>query len=210
MSTRPTAILLISCPDQKGLVAQISEFLFQNNGNIVHADNHIDSETGLFLMRLEWEMDGFEIPRAEIVLRFAPLADRLKMQWRIHFSDAVQRIAIMVSKYSHCLYDLLHRNVSGELPGNISLVISNHPDLQAVPERFGIPFHVFPVSPGNKQGQEQKELELLENNQIDLVVLARYMQVLSREFAGRYPNRIINIHHSFLPAFIGSRPYHQA
>jgi formyltetrahydrofolate deformylase len=207
---RPTAILLISCPDQKGLVAQISEFLFQNNGNIVHADNHIDTETGLFLMRVEWELEGFQIPRAEIAARFAPLADRLKMQWRIHFSDAVQRIAIMVSKYGHCLYDLLLRNVSGELPGKISLVISNHPDLQTVPERFGIAFQVFPVSPENKHDQEQKELELLENNQIDLVVLARYMQVLGPEFASRYPNRVINIHHSFLPAFIGPRPYHQA
>jgi len=210
MSTRPTAILLISCPDQKGLVAQISEFLFQNNGNIVHADNHIDAETGLFLMRVEWELDDFQIPRSEIVPRFAPLAERLKMQWRIHYSDAVQRIAVMVSKYSHCLYDLLLRNVSGELPGNISLVIGNHLDLQFVPERFGIPFHVFPISPENKQEQEQKELELLESNQVDLVVLARYMQVLGPEFASTYPNRIINIHHSFLPAFIGSRPYHQA
>jgi len=191
-------------------VAQISEFLFQNNGNIVHADNHIDAETGLFLMRVEWELDDFQIPRSEIVPRFAPLAERLKMQWRIHYSDAVQRIAVMVSKYSHCLYDLLLRNVSGELPGNISLVIGNHLDLQFVPERFGIPFHVFPISPENKQEQEQKELELLESNQVDLVVLARYMQVLGPEFASTYPNRIINIHHSFLPAFIGSRPYHQA
>ena len=210
MTTRPTAILLISCPDQKGLVAQISEFLFQNDGNIVHADNHIDAETGLFLMRVEWELDGFQIPRAEIAGRFAPLAERLKMQWRIHFSDAVQRIAIFASKYSHCLYDLLLRNVSGELPGSISLVISNHPDLQTVPERFGIPFHVFPIRSENKQEQEQKELELLANNHIDLIVLARYMQVLGPEFASRFPNRIINIHHSFLPAFVGSRPYHQA
>jgi len=151
VTTRPTAILLISCPDQKGLVAQISEFLYQNNGNIVHADHHIDAETGLFLMRVEWELDDFEIPRAEIAPRFAPLAERLKMQWRLHFSQAVQRIAIMVSKYNHCLYDLLLRNVSGELPGSISLVISNHPDLQTVRERFGIPFHVCPIRPENKQ-----------------------------------------------------------
>ena len=207
---KPTAILLISCPDQKGLVAQISEFLYRNNGNIVHADNHIDAETGLFLMRVEWELDGFRIPRGEIAASFGPLADRLRMQWRIQFSDAEQRLAIMVSKYSHCLYDLLLRSVSGELPGKIALVISNHPDLQTVPERFGIPFHVFPIRPENKREQEQKELELLENNRIDLVVLARYMQVVGPEFAGAYPNRIINIHHSFLPAFIGSRPYHQA
>jgi len=210
MPKRPTAILLISCPDQKGLVAQISEFLFQNNGNIVHADNHIDSETGLFLMRVEWELDGFQIPRAEIAAQFGPLADRLKMQWRLHFSDAVQRIAILVSKYSHCLHDLLLRNVSGELPGKISLVISNHPDLQAVPERFGIPFHVFPIGPENKQEQERKELELLAGNQIDLIVLARYMQIVGQQIIIHYTNRIINIHHSFLPAFVGSRPYHQA
>jgi len=210
MAMQPTAILLVSCPDQKGLVAQISEFLFQNNGNIIHADNHIDAETGLFLMRVEWELDGFRIPREEIAARFAPLAERLKMQWRIHFSDVAQQIAVMVSKYSHCLYDLLLRSASGELPGNISLVISNHADLQSVQERFGIPFHVFPIHPENKREQEQKELALLEKNRIDLVVLARYMQVLGPEFASAYPNRIINIHHSFLPAFIGSRPYHQA
>ncbi len=183
MAMQPTAILLVSCPDQKGLVAQISEFLFQNNGNIIHADNHIDAETGLFLMRVEWELDGFRIPREEIAARFAPLAERLKMQWRIHFSDVAQQIAVMVSKYSHCLYDLLLRSASGELPGNISLVISNHADLQSVPERFGIPFHVFPIHPENKREQEQKELALLEKNRIDLVVLARYMQVLGPEFA---------------------------
>jgi formyltetrahydrofolate deformylase len=210
MPKRPTAILLITCPDQKGLVAQISEFLFQNNGNIVHADNHIDSETGLFLMRVEWEMQGFQIPRAEIAGQFGPLANRLKMQWRLHFSDAVQSIAILVSKYGHCLHDLLLRNVSGELPGNISLVISNHPDLQGVPERFGVPFHVFPIGPENKQEQERKELELLSGHQIDLIVLARYMQIVGHEIINRYTNRIINIHHSFLPAFVGSRPYHQA
>lgn len=210
MTTAHTAILLISCPDQKGLVAQISDFLFQNNGNIIHADNHIDAETGLFLMRVEWELEGFRIPRGDIAARFAPLADRLKMQWRIHFSDATQRVAIMVSKYSHCLYDLLLRSASGELPATISLVISNHPDLQNVPERFGVPFHVFPIEPGNKREQEEKEMELLEANRIDLLVLARYMQVLGPEFSGKYANRIINIHHSFLPAFVGARPYHQA
>jgi len=161
-------------------------------------------------MRVEWELDGFQIPRAEIAARFAPLAERLKMEWRIHFSDAVQRIAIFVSKYSHCLYDLLLRNVSGELFGNISRVISNHPDLQTVPARFGIPFYVFPIQPENKKEQEQKELELLASHKIDLVVLARYMQVLGSEFASGYPNRIMKIHHSFLPAFVGSRPYHQA
>ncbi len=156
-------------------------------------------------MRVEWELKDFKIRRSEIAERFTPLAERLDMQWRLHFSDAAQRIAIMVSKYSHCLYDLLLRSASAELPGNIALVISNHPDLKTVPERFGIPFHVFPIELENKKEQEEKELKLLQIKQIDLVVLARYMQILGPEFAATYPNRIINIHHSFLPAFIPLR-----
>ena len=206
----PTAILFISCPDQRGLVARIAQFVFENNGNIVHSDHHIDAELGLFLMRVEWELDGFRIPREEIARRFEPLAESLGMQWQIHFSDRRQRIAILVSQYSHCLYDLLLRNAEGELRGEGVLAISNHNDLGPVAERFGIPFHLFPIQPANKREQEEKELELLSSRQIDLVVLARYMQVLSAEFVARYPNRIINIHHSFLPAFAGARPYHQA
>lgn len=206
----PTAILFLSCPDQRGLVAQVAEFVFQNNGNIVHSDHHIDSELGLFLMRVEWDLAGFRIPRNEIAGRFARLAQSLEMQWQLNFSDQRRRIAILVSKYDHCLYDLLLRNASEELRGEVVLVISNHPDLGPVAERFGVPFHVYPVEPATKQEQERKELDLLASQQIDLVVLARYMQVLSPEFVARYPNRIINIHHSFLPAFAGSRPYHQA
>lgn len=210
MSSKPTAVLFISCPDQRGLVALIAEFVFRNNGNIIHSDHHTDVETGLFLMRVEWELEGMRIPREEIGEAFAPLAKSLKMHWEIHFSDRLQRIAILVSRYSHCLYDLLLRLDAGELRGEVALIISNHDDLRPVAERFGVPYHVFPVTGRNKAEQESRELELLAENQIDLVVLARYMQVLSADFVAHYPFRIINIHHSFLPAFIGSRPYHQA
>ena len=202
--------MLVSCPDQKGLVVSIADFVFQSNGNIVHADHHIDAEMGLFLMRVEWELDGFQIAQDEIAARFAPIAEKFKMNWSLHFSDRPQRIAIMVSKYNHCLYDLVLRNASGELPGKIALVISNHIDLEPVAKQFGIPFYLFPINRENKREQEQKELEILASHEIDLVVLARYMRVLSAEFVSTMPNRIINIHHSFLPAFIGSRPYHQA
>jgi formyltetrahydrofolate deformylase len=210
MSRKPTAILLVSCPDRRGLVYQIAEFVSGNNGNIVHADHHIDSQSGLFLMRVEWELDEFRIAPDEIAVQFAPIAKAAKMQWQIHLSQRPQRIAIMVSRYSHCLYDLLLRNAAGELPGTIAFVSSNHNDLEPVAQRFGIPFHVFPIESANKREQEQKQLELLARERIDLIVLARYMQILSPEFTANYSNRIINIHHSFLPAFIGSQPYHQA
>jgi formyltetrahydrofolate deformylase len=210
MTRRPTAILLVSCPDRRGLVYQIAEFVSRNNGNIVHADHHIDSQSGLFLMRVEWELDEFSIAPNEIAAQFAPIAETAKMQWQIHLSQQPQRIAIMVSRYSHCLYDLLLRNAAGELPGTIVFVSSNHGDLEPVAQRFGIPFHVFPIDSANKKEQEQKQLELLAGERIDLIVLARYMQILSPEFTANYCNRIINIHHSFLPAFSGSQPYHQA
>jgi formyltetrahydrofolate deformylase len=210
MTRKPTAILLVSCPDRRGLVFQIAEFVSRNNGNIVHADHHIDSQSGLFLMRVEWELDEFRIAPDEIAVQFAPIGEAMNMQWQIHFSQRPQRIAIMVSKYSHCLYDLLLRNAAGELPGTIALISSNHADLEALGQRFGIPFYIFPIGPANKREQEQKQLELLARERIDLIVLARYMQILSSEFTASYSNRIINIHHSFLPAFIGSQPYHQA
>jgi formyltetrahydrofolate deformylase len=210
MPKKPTAILLLHSPDQRGLVARISEFVFQNGGNIVHADHHIDTECGLFLMRVEWELDGFQIPRDEIAKAFNPLATKLALSWQLHFSDYRQRMAIMVSKYDHCLYDLLLREVSGELPASTTLIIGNHPETGSVAARFQIPFFLFSIDAQNKAEQEKKELELLAERKIDLIVLARYMQILSRDFSSRYPNRIINIHHSFLPAFIGARPYHQA
>jgi formyltetrahydrofolate deformylase len=210
MTRKPTAILLVSCPDRRGLVFQIAEFVSRNNGNIIHADHHIDSQSGLFLMRVEWELDEFRIAPDEIGAHFAPIAEASKMQWQIHLSDRPQRIAIMVSKYNHCLYDLLLRNAAGEFPGAVALVSSNHADLEPIAQRFGIPFHIFPIDSANKREQERKQLELLGRERIDLIVLARYMQILSPEFTAGYRNRIINIHHSFLPAFIGSQPYHQA
>ena len=210
MDRKPTAILLVSCPDRRGLVFQIAEFVSRNNGNIVHADHHIDSQSGLFLTRVEWELEEFRIAPDDIAAQFAPIAEASNMQWQIHFSQRPQRIAIMVSKYSHCLYDLLLRNAAGELPGTIAMVSSNHGELEPVAQRFGISFHIFPIDLENKKEQERKQLELLARERIDLIVLARYMQILTPEFTANYRNRIINIHHSFLPAFIGSQPYHQA
>jgi formyltetrahydrofolate deformylase len=210
MARKPTAILLVSCPDRRGLVFQIAEFVARNNGNIVHADHHIDSQSGLFLTRVEWELEEFRIAPDDIAAQFAPIAEASNMQWQIHFSQRPQRIAIMVSKFGHCLYDLLLRNAAGELPGTIALVSSNHGELEPVAQRFGISFHLFPIGLENKREQERKQLELLARERIDLIVLARYMQILTPEFTANYRNRIINIHHSFLPAFIGSQPYHQA
>jgi formyltetrahydrofolate deformylase len=210
MSKPSTGVLLISCPDQRGLVARVSQFLYQNNGNILHSDHHTDSESGLFLMRVEWDMDGFQIPREKVAEVFAPQAKQLKLTWELHFSDPQPRMAIFVSKQSHCLYDLLWRHSAGELPAELVLVVSNHPDLASAVERHGVPFVVFPITPETKQEQERRELALLAEHRVDLVVLARYMQVLSPEFVDCYPHRIINIHHSFLPAFVGARPYHQA
>jgi formyltetrahydrofolate deformylase len=210
MATKPTAILLLSCPDQRGLVAHIANFVFQNNGNITHADHHVDAESGLFLMRVEWEMESFSIPRNEIAPRFRPIAERAGMEWELRFTDALPRIALMVSKYNHCLYDLMLRAASGELRGEIALVVSNHPDLRDAVKPFGIPFHTFPITAATKRDQEKEEIELLTRERVDLIVLARYMQVLSGEFLAHYAKRVINIHHSFLPAFVGSRPYHQA
>ena len=207
---KPTATLLISCPDQRGLVARIAQFIYQNNGNIIHSDHHTDSESGLFLMRIEWETDGFQIPREKLAQVFAPQATELRLTWELHFSDPPPRMAIFVSRQSHCLYDLLWRHSAGELSADVVVVVSNHPELAPAVERYGIPFAVFPISPETKALQEQKELELLSQHRVEVVVLARYMQILSQQIVDRYPNRIINIHHSFLPAFVGAKPYHQA
>ncbi|MDP2948537.1 MAG: formyltetrahydrofolate deformylase, partial [Chloroflexota bacterium] len=205
-----TAVLLLSCQDQKGLVAAVADFIYRNNGNIVHADQHTDQEEGIFLQRVEWELADFAIPRDGIAEAFRPIAQRFGMTWSLHFSDYVPRIVIFVSKLEHCLYDLLARWRMGELRAEIPLVISNHPDLQPIAEGFGLEYHCFPITPETKAAQEKRILEELEEQRIDLVVLARYMQILGEELIGRYPNRIINIHHSFLPAFAGARPYHQA
>jgi formyltetrahydrofolate deformylase len=210
MSQRHTAILLIDCPDRKGLVAAIADFLYRHNANILHADQHQDGELGLFLMRVEWDLQDFDLDLAHFGERFAPIAEQFQMRWRLEQSAARPRLAIFVSRYDHCLADLLYRHQSGELACEIPLVVSNHTSAERLSEFYRIPFHFIPVSPENKREAEQEQLSLLERHRVDLVVLARYMQVLSPEFIARYPQRIINVHHSFLPAFSGARPYHRA
>ncbi len=204
-----TATLLVSCPDQKGLVAKISDWVFSHGGNILHADQHSDSTAGLFLMRVEWELDGFDLVREEISPTFEKLAINIHAKWNIHFSDYVRRIAIFVSKQDHCLYDLILRQRSYELDAVIPVVISNHLDLEKVAHNFGINYHHIPINPENKLEQEKKQLELLNQYKIDLVVLAKYMQVLSPDFLSQF-SQVINIHHSFLPAFAGANPYQRA
>ncbi|HYM15022.1 MAG TPA: formyltetrahydrofolate deformylase [Dehalococcoidia bacterium] len=205
-----TAVLLLSCRDQKGLVAAVSEFLYRNQGNIVHADQHTDREEQVFLQRVEWELDGFAVSRAAIAAAFRPIAERFDMTWSLRFSDEVPRVAILASKLQHCLYDLLARWRLGELRAEIPIVISNHADARSIADEFGVAFQHFPVSADTRLAQETRILSELEAHRVDVVILARYMQVLSDAFVRRYPRRIINIHHSFLPAFAGARPYHQA
>jgi formyltetrahydrofolate deformylase len=205
-----TATLLISCSDQKGLVAAVSDFLYRNQGNIIHADQHTDREEGVFLQRVEWELDGFAVARGGIEDAFRPIADRFGMAWSLRYSDFVPRVALFVSKLPHCVYDILARWRMGEYRAEMPLVISNHEDHRAIAEQFGAAFHFLPVTAESKDEQEARIRELLLQERIDLVVLARYMQVLSASFAEEYRERVINIHHSFLPAFAGARPYHQA
>jgi formyltetrahydrofolate deformylase len=204
------AILLLSCPDKKGLVARLSNFIFQNNGNIVHADQHTSKSGKFFFMRIEWELNGFALGREEIPVVFAPLARQYDMKWDLHFTDFTPRMAIFVSKHLHCLHDLILRRHMGELAAGIEAVISNHPDARELVEQFGLKFFHFPITQKNNDQQEERELELLRKLKIDLVVLARYMQILSGKFLKYYSHRIINIHHSFLPAFAGGNPYQQA
>jgi formyltetrahydrofolate deformylase len=206
----PTAILLINCPDQKGINAAVADFIFRNNGNIVHADEHQDAEEKLFLMRVEWELEGFAIAPGDFERQFAPLAERFGMQWRLALSSYKPRIAIFVSQHDHCLVDLLYRHRTGEMPCEIPLIVSNHADARRDAEFHGVPFHMIPVWPEDKAAAERTQLELLRVERIDLVILARYMQILSPEFVRQYPQRIINIHHSFLPAFVGAKPHRQA
>ncbi|MBN9520191.1 formyltetrahydrofolate deformylase [bacterium] len=205
-----TAVLLVTCPDRKGIVAGVSEFLYRHDANILHADQHQDAERRLFLMRVEWDLAGFGLDLAEFPRRFAPVADRFEMRWRLERSDQPVRVALFVSKYDHCLMDLLYRHRTGELPCTIPLIVANHPDAEKWAKFYDIPFHLIPVPSGAKAEAERAQLELLAGHKIDLVVLARYMQVLSPEFVRAYPHRVINVHHSFLPAFIGAKPYHRA
>ena len=208
--TKNTAILLISCPDRKGLVAGIADFLYRHNANILHADQHQDSELGLFLMRVEWDLHDFDLEIGQFEQHFAPIAQEFQMQWRLAQSTARPRVAIFVSRYDHCLVDLLYRHQSGELHCDIPLIIGNHDDTKWIADSYGIPFQHIPVHKDSKEEAEKTQLALLRHHHIDLIVLARYMQVLSADFIRHYPSRIINIHHSFLPAFLGAKPYHRA
>ncbi len=215
ITMKNSAILLISCPDSKGEVATISDFVYRHNGNILHADEHADEESGLFLMRVEFDPKDFDIDLSDKTLAdfgrlFAPIADKFKMKWRLAQSSQRPRMIIFVSKYDHCLVDLLYRQQSGELACDIPLIISNHPDNQRLADFYKIPYAVVSVAKDNKQQAEDAIHALIAKHRPDFMVLARYMQILSNDFVNRYPQRIINIHHSFLPAFIGARPYHQA
>jgi formyltetrahydrofolate deformylase len=206
-----TAILLIHCPDKQGLLAMVTEFINKNNGNILYLDQHVDREEKLFYMRVEWELAKFNIPKDKIADYFETLiAHKNEMIFELHFSEEKPRMAIFVSKMSHCLFDILARYTAGEWNVGIPLIISNHPDMAPVAEGFGIDYHVFPINKTNKEELELKELALLKEYNIDFIVLARYMQIISDDFINHYPHRIINIHHSFLPAFVGAKPYHAA
>ncbi len=206
-----SAILLIHCKDQPGIVVSITDFIFNNGGNILSLDQHVDSEHHRFFMRVEWDLEKFILAGNDIGKEFeTAVATRFGMQWKLHFSSEEPRIALFVSKLPHCFYDILSRYEAGEWQADIPLIISNHKDMGPVAERFGIDYFHFPVSKDNKQEQEEKQIELLENYKIDFIVLARYMQILSEGFIEHYTQRIINIHHSFLPAFPGGRPYHSA
>ncbi len=206
----PNAILLISCPDKRGITATVTDFIFKNNGNIEHADQHIDKETNTFFMRVEWSLEKFKIEKPKIKSELLPIADKFGMDWKLYFTDEVPRAAIFTSKTTHGLHDLLLRRQSGHLRCTIPLIISNHPDAKNIARGFGIDFFEFPMLPENKREQEERQLVLLKEGNIDVIILARYGQILSKEFVDHFPNQIINIHHSFLPAFVGQNPYAQA
>ena len=205
-----SATLLITCPDTKGIVAAIADFLYQHNANILHADQHQDAENSLFLMRVEWDLKDFSLDEASFAEAFQSIAKTYKMTWELKLSKDKLRMAIMVSQYDHCLADLLHRYKNNELQCEIPLIISNHLDSQKLAEFYGIPFFHIPVEKDKKKEAEAEQFALFDKFQVDFIVLARYMQILSEDFVKRYPQRVINIHHSFLPAFIGARPYHRA
>ncbi len=204
-----TATLLISCPDQQGLVATFANFIYDNGGNIIHADQHTDFEAGLFLTRIEWQLKGFKLSPDMIASSFASVAKPLQAVWDIHFSDTIPRLALFVTKQDHCLLDLLWRWQAKEIRAEISLIISNHEKLRVIAEQFNIDFYYLPITKDKKHQQEVRQLEILRQNRIDLVILAKYMQILTPDFVNHFPH-IINIHHSFLPAFAGAKPYHRA
>lgn len=204
------AILHFVCSDQRGLVSRISTFIHEHRGNIISLNEFVDSATKTFFLRVAWNMDGFDLDDVSFKKEFSLLAGSFDASWEVYFTTRKQQVAVFVSKYDHCLRDILWRYGMNEFPVEIPLIISNHPDLMGIGERYGIPFHVFPVSKDDKNIVEREEIELLRQNKIDAIVLARYMQILSPEFVNQFPNRIINIHHSFLPAFVGGNPYRQA
>jgi formyltetrahydrofolate deformylase len=210
-TSKKTATLLISCPDTKGLNAAIHDFIYRGNGNTLHADEHQDADRNLFLMRVEWDLNDFAIDMNDFAKHFQPVADRFQMTWRVALSTNRPKVAVFVSKYDHCFVDLLNRQRIGELACEIPLVISNHAEVKRWTDFYSIPLHVIPVTKDNKVEAERQQLALLKPHNIDLIVLARYMQVLSADFIRQYPpHHIINIHHSFLPAFIGGSPHKQA
>ena len=206
-----TAKLLLHCPDKPGILAEVTDLITVNKGNIIYLDQYVDHVENIFFMRIEWELKDFLVPQEKIEDYFRTLyGQKYEMDFRLYFSDVKPRMAIFVSKLSHCLFDMLARYTAGEWNVEIPLIISNHPDLQHVAERFGIPFYLFPITKETKEEQERKEMELLAKHKITFIVLARYMQVISEQMINAYPNKIINIHHSFLPAFVGAKPYHAA
>lgn len=210
-SDKNTAVLLLHCPDRPGILADVTNFITVNHGNIIYLDQYVDHVENIFFMRIEWDLTHFNIPRAKVDDYFHTLyASKYGMTYYLYFSDQRPRMAIFVSKMSHCLYDLLARYVSGEWRVDIPLIISNHPDLEPAAKRFDIPYYCLPITKDNKAEQEAKELELLHKHKVDFIVLARYMQIISEDMISAYPLRIINIHHSFLPAFVGAKPYHAA
>ncbi|GAA4846947.1 formyltetrahydrofolate deformylase [Algivirga pacifica] len=206
-----TAVLLIHCPDQRGIVASVTRFLDENNGNVIYLDQHVDIALDMFFMRVEFELDDFQVPVEKFHDYFDTLVgQRYNMTFTVHFSTHIPRMALFVSKMSHCLYDILYRKEAGEWNVEIPVIISNHENLRRVADNFGIPFEYIPITKDNKEEQEKRQIELLKKHDIDFMVLARYMQILSPSFIQTFPSKIINIHHSFLPAFVGARPYHAA
>jgi len=208
-----TAILLLHCPDRVGIITDITKFITDNHGNIVYLDQYVDKVDRRFFMRVEWELESFDIPSDKIEEYISTLyAKRYEMQFSVYFSDKKPRMALFVSKMSHCLYDLLARYKAGELDVEIPCIVSNHEDLRYVAEQFDIPYYVWSIKKdwSNKQEVEEAEMQLMKEMGVTFIVLARYMQIISEQLIAEYPHKIINIHHSFLPAFIGAKPYHQA
>jgi formyltetrahydrofolate deformylase len=206
-----TVTLLLHCPDKPGIIADITNFITENRGNVVYLAQFVDRVENVFFMRIEWEIDGFLIPKDKIADYFRTLyASKYDMDFSLYFSDKKPRMAIFVSKMSHCLFDLLSRYSAGEWNVEVPLIVSNHPDMKHVAEMFGIPYYIYPITKENRLEQETAMMQLLEEQNIDFVVLARYMQIIGDRMIAKYPNRIINIHHSFLPAFVGAKPYQAA